>query len=112
MVNDGFTLTDTLTGARRRYERKVDAVRAQALILDSEAAIDWSALSSWHASFGGYVSSGLIEVRGVDANGIHVLSLCAVARSSGDDDAPTRANIARWLQAMGHADLPELQRAS
>jgi hypothetical protein len=105
-VADGFLLTDNLTGAKQICPTKRDALKRQQLKLYDEAALDWSKIAAWSASFNRYSSNHLLGVSGVDTKGIHVANLCVVLCAPADETV-ARTRIALWLEAMGHADLPE-----
>lgn len=107
-VKNGYLITDTLTGAVKRVDLKKDAQIEIERILEREAALDWSQLASWSASFDRHATTGLMEVHGHDSSGSRLGTIALVGRSH--DANETRQNVLRWLQDQGHPDLPELVR--
>jgi len=107
-VRDGFWLNDTLTGHGRRFDLKRDAVKESERILEREQALDWARIHSYdfhHSS----IPRPCTEVYAYDEQGERVLSGrgASIALTAYDRDAAVvKAHVERWLDAMGHADLP------
>lgn len=107
-VKDGYLVIDTLTGAVKRVDLKKQTQLEIERVLEREAALDWSQLASWSASFDRHPTTTLMEVHGHDARGERLGTIALVGRSH--DAQETRQNVLRWLQEQGHPDLPELVR--